>query len=351
MGDDLRLEEEAQARRALLHMLEDLEREREALLRAHRQWLETVDAVREPLMVHDEQFRVVRANRAYAERSGMAFAELLGRPYWECFPKRSGPLPGCGTTIGRTATRAQTDEEFTLESGEIFVSRVFRLRDPESGKLHSLHFFEDVTASRRAREERLSAASKLRHALEGTIETIAATIEMRDPYTAGHQRRVAELARAIALEMGMGDAAQGIHLGALIHDLGKIQVPAEILAKPSRLTAIEFELIKTHAQAGYEIIKGIEFPWPVATMVHQHHERLDGSGYPQRLKGDAIALEARVLAVADVVEAMSSHRPYRPGLGMDAALREIADKRESWFDPQAVDACLRLFREKGFRFT
>jgi HD-GYP domain-containing protein (c-di-GMP phosphodiesterase class II) len=141
---------------------------------------------------------------------------------------------------------------------------------------------------------------------------------------------------------------QGLHFGALIHDLGKVQVPAEILSKPTKLTKLEFELIKVHPQAGYDIIKNIEFPWPVAAMVHQHHERLDGSGYPQGLKGDAIALEARILAVADVVEAMASHRPYRAGLGIDAALKEIEAKRGIWFEPAAVDACLRLFREKRF---
>ncbi len=196
-----------------------------------------------------------------------------------------------------------------------------------------------------------AAAEKLRRSLEGTIDTLAATMEMRDPYTAGHQRRVAEIAAAIAAEMHLpAETIQGIHFGALIHDIGKIQVPSEILSKPSRLTKLEYELIKVHAQAGYDIIKGVDFPWPVANMVRQHHERLDGSGYPQGLKGDEIALEARVLAVADVVEAMSSHRPYRAGLGMDAALKEIETKRGVWFDPAAVDACLRLFREKNFAF-
>jgi len=193
------------------------------------------------------------------------------------------------------------------------------------------------------------ATEKLQRGLEGIIGAIGATMESRDPYTAGHQRRVATLAAAIAKEMGLPEQrVEGVHFGALIHDLGKIQVPAEILSKPTKLTKLEFELIKTHPQAGYDIVKGIEFPWPVAQMVHQHHERLDGSGYPQGLKGDAIALEARILAVADVIEAMASHRPYRPGLGIDVALKEITDKRGTWFDPAAVDACLRLFREQGY---
>lgn len=204
-------------------------------------------------------------------------------------------------------------------------------------------------ANLRAGVEQRAAGEKLRRSLEGTIGAVAATMESRDPYTAGHQRRVAVLASAIATEMGLAaSAVEGIHFGALIHDLGKIQVPAEILSKPTRLSKLEFDLIKEHARAGYEIIKGIDFPWPIALMVWQHHERLDGSGYPQGLKGEAISPEARILAVADVVEAMSSHRPYRPGLGVDAALREIEDKRGKWFEPAAVDACLRLFREKQF---
>jgi PAS domain S-box-containing protein len=198
--------------------------------------------------------------------------------------------------------------------------------------------------------DRERGAVKLRKSLEDSIQAIAATVEARDPYTAGHEKRVAGLATAIATEMCLAaDTAEGIHFGSLIHDLGKIRVPAEILSKPSRLSAIEFELIKVHAQAGYDILKGIDFPWPVAQMVRQHHERLNGSGYPQGLKGDEIILEARVLAVADTVEAMASHRPYRPGLGIDKALAEVERGRGMLFDPQVVDACLRLFRERGYK--
>jgi putative nucleotidyltransferase with HDIG domain len=201
----------------------------------------------------------------------------------------------------------------------------------------------------RLREDQRASAAALRKSLEDTILAIAATTEMRDPYTAGHERRVAELAACIAQEMGLAEPAiEGIRFGAMIHDLGKIKIPAEILVKPTRLTPIEYELIKQHAQAGYDILKGIDFPWPVAQMVLQHHERFDGSGYPQGLKGDAVIREARILAVADVVEAMSSHRPYRPGLGVDKALAEIGRGRGTLYDPQAVDACLRMFREKGY---
>ena len=199
--------------------------------------------------------------------------------------------------------------------------------------------------------ERSAAAEQLRRGLENTIGAIAATVEMRDPYTAGHQRRVAQLAAAIAVQMGLPQqTVEGVRFGARIHDLGKIQVPAEILAKPTRLSGIEMQLINAHAQSGFEIVKDIEFPWPVALMVLQHHERCDGSGYPMGLKADEIVIEARIIAVADVVEAMSSHRPYRPGLGIEAALTEIEENRGSKFDAQAADACLRLFREQHFTF-
>jgi response regulator RpfG family c-di-GMP phosphodiesterase len=210
------------------------------------------------------------------------------------------------------------------------------------------------TAGERDRvlHERQKHLKRLRRSLEESIQAIAATIEMRDPYTAGHQRRVAELAVAIARKMGLPEErVAGLHLAGIIHDLGKIHVPSDILSKPGRLSPIEFMLIKVHPQAGYDILKGIEFPWPIAQTVLQHHENLDGSGYPQGLKGDAIILEARILVVADVVEAMSSHRPYRPGLGLEAALVEITRLGGVLYDAAVVDACVKVFREDGFTFT
>ena len=210
----------------------------------------------------------------------------------------------------------------------------------------------------RTRLERDSSAQKIRQQflqlqnnLEDTIRAIASIVEIRDPYTAGHQRRVADLACAIARQMGLPDEqVHGIQIAGIVHDLGKIQVPAEILSKPGSLSEIEYALIKQHAQAGFDILKGVEFPWPVAKMVLQHHERLDGSGYPQGIKGDAILLDARILSVADVVEAMSSHRPYRAGLGVDAALDEITRGRGTHFDPTVVDACLSVILELKYFF-
>jgi len=202
----------------------------------------------------------------------------------------------------------------------------------------------------RAMDENRRSLERLGAVLESTIEAVALTVEKRDPYTAGHQRRVAELSVAIGRELGLSaERIKGLRLGATIHDIGKISVPAEILARPGRLLPSEMEIIKTHSSVGFEIVKGIDFPWPIAQMILQHHERLDGSGYPQALKGDEIIVEARVIAVADVVEAMSSHRPYRPGLGLDVALAQVRQDAGTKLDDAAVAACERLFREKGFQ--
>lgn len=201
-------------------------------------------------------------------------------------------------------------------------------------------------------QESLQSTIRLKESLIGTIRAIALTVEKRDPYTAGHQNRVAELAVAIAGELGLDpERIQGLQLGGMIHDIGKIYVPAEILSRPGRLSAAEFEIIKSHPEVGYDILKDVKFPWPVADIVLQHHERLDGSGYPRGLKGDEIILEARILAVADVVEAITAHRPYRAGLGVDVALDEINKNRGKFYDPAIVDACLRLFREQDYQLN
>jgi response regulator RpfG family c-di-GMP phosphodiesterase len=196
-----------------------------------------------------------------------------------------------------------------------------------------------------------ASVKKLRSALEGTVQVVASTVEVRDPYTAGHQRRVALLARAIAEDLGLSDnIVNGVFMAGVVHDLGKIYVPAEILSKPNRLNDIEFSLIKTHPQVGYDLLRTIEFPWPIAQIVHQHHERIDGKGYPQGLHGDEILLEAKIICVADVVEAMASHRPYRPSRGMERALGEIEKNKGALYDPDVVDSCMKLFKEDGFTF-
>ena len=205
-------------------------------------------------------------------------------------------------------------------------------------------------------EERTDALEesmgKLRKALEGSIQAMARAVETRDPYTAGHQQRVADLACAIAIEMKLPkDKVEGVRMAGVIHDLGKISVPAEILSKTGKISDIEFSLIKTHPTVSYEILRPIDFPWPIARMVLQHHERENGSGYPSGLKRHEILLEAKILGVADVVEAMASHRPYRPALGVGVALEEISEHSGTLYDADAVKACVRLFQEKRFRFS
>ncbi len=219
------------------------------------------------------------------------------------------------------------------------------------GEVGTAGILHDISQRKLSERERERNYNRLQKAFEGTIQAMALTVDRRDPYTAGHQRRVADLATAIGREMGLrDDAIAGIGMAGAIHDLGKISIPAEILSKPTKLTEMEFNLIKTHSKTGYDILKEVEFPWPIAQIVLQHHERSDGSGYPQGLAGRDILPEARIVAVADVVEAIASYRPYRPAFGIGAALEEILKKRELLYDAGVVDACLRLFDTKRFAF-
>jgi PAS domain S-box-containing protein len=235
--------------------------------------------------------------------------------------------------------------------GGVCETSLFPLRDEHGDMIAVFGVCRDITEHKKSAESLQRSYDQLRETLIATVNTLASTVEMRDPYTAGHQRRVTILACAIAAEMGLTeDQFDGLRMAGLIHDLGKINVPAEILSKPGRITEIEFSLIRYHPQICHDILKTIELPWPVAKIVLQHHERLDGSGYPQGLKGDEIIMEARILAVADVVEAMASHRPYRPALGIELAFKEITTKKGILYDPEVVDACVRLFSEKRFKF-
>ena len=210
----------------------------------------------------------------------------------------------------------------------------------------------DITARKKAEEKLQQTLESLKKAVGTTIQVLVSALEARDPYTAGHQSRSANLACAIATEMGLSqDKIDGIRMAGIIHDIGKLSIPAEILSKPTELIDIEFSLIKEHSLTGYEMLKNVESPWPLAEIIYQHHERVDGSGYPRNLKGDEILMESRILAVADVIEAMASHRPYRPSFGIEAALKEISENKGILYDHAVVDACLRLFREKGYQLT
>lgn len=248
------------------------------------------------------------------------------------------PLHGGGRVIGVLAIFSDEADTFAAEELKLLTEMAADL----SYGIMAL----------RVRVAEGEGAERLKKSMESTIRAIASTIEMRDPYTSGHQQRVAELAAAIGRAMGLdAHRVYGIYLAGIVHDLGKINVPAEILSKPGGLQPIEFELIKAHAKAGHDILKPVDFPWPIAEIVLQHHERLDGSGYPSGLKGADILLEAKIIAVADVVEAISSHRPYRPAFGIEAGLKEISEHRGTRYDPKVVDVCLRLFNEDGFHFS
>lgn len=236
------------------------------------------------------------------------------------------------------------------KDGEIRHLHVFRKEIFWNGEKQSQVIYQDITTRKKTEEKLNELLKTLRQSVKTTIQVLSLATEVRDPYTAGHQKRVAHLARTIAKEKGLSrDVIDGIRMAGVIHDIGKLSIPSEILAKPTQLTQLEFSLIKEHSRAGYEMLKDVESPWPLAEILYQHHERMNGTGYPRNLKGNEILIEARVLAVADVVEAMASHRPYHPGFGIEAALEEIEKNKGILYDETVVHACLRLFREKGYQ--
>jgi len=287
----------------------------------------------------------VSINPGFTRTTGYTEEDIVGKTsiefnIWDNIADRKRLVEG----LKRDGKVANLEAVFRMKGGGVRSGLMSASVIDLDGVPHIINITRDIT-------DRKESIEKLRRTLEATVHAMAVTVESRDPYTAGHQRRVADLARAIAEEINLSvDRIDGIVTAAIVHDLGKICVPAEILSKPTGLTNLEFELIKTHPQVGYDILKDIEFPWPIARMILEHHERMDGSGYPKHLKGDEILMEARILAVSDVVESMGSRRPYRPTLGMDAALEEIERNRGKLYDPDVVDACLRIFREKGYQF-
>jgi PAS domain S-box-containing protein len=217
------------------------------------------------------------------------------------------------------------------------------------GRPALIGLLQDISEKKRNEGKILHYIEQLKAALSSTVEVATIMSEMRDPYTVGHERRVARIAVAIGTELGLdADRLEGLHIASNLHDVGKINIPSEILTKPGKLSAIEMQLVQGHAQSSYDILKNVNFPWPVAQIALQHHERNDGSGYPQGLKGEEILLEARILAVADVIESMNSHRPYRAGLGIDKSLEEIERGRGTTYDTIVADACLQLFQHKGY---
>lgn len=293
-----------------------------------------------------ESEKILMMNQKFTDFFGYTLEDIPNVEHW-------WPLAYPDTSY-RTAVQHNWDQYIQqIMRGEYVVGVEAWIVCKDGSKLYSrislanagernIVTFEDLT-------EQKEAEAKLKQNLIDTVEAMASTVEMRDPYTAGHQKRVAALAEAIALKIGLPETLiEGLVLAARIHDIGKIKVPAEILTKPTQLSEIEYQMVQIHAEAGYELLKNISFPWPIAQIIHQHHEKLDGSGYPNGLNGDDILIEARILTIADMVEAIASHRPYRPALGIDAALEEIQKERGSKLDSVAVDTCIALFKEDHF---
>jgi putative nucleotidyltransferase with HDIG domain/PAS domain S-box-containing protein len=285
-------------------------------------------------------WRYLESNPIHAQTLGLKHEDIIGKTLKQL-------LPNVDDFWFKTAIH-------TALSGESHVISGF---ESSSARYYECHYyspcyaqvaciFSDITERRRSEQENKEADQKLRKAFEDLIHALTVSLESRDPYTAGHQKRVANLAVAIAKKMGLSNEdTQGIYFGGLLHDIGKIAIPSQILNKPGKISNIEYMLIKEHSQTGFDIIKNIDFPWPVGQIILQHHEKIDGSGYPHGLMGDEVLLEAKILTVSDVVEAMYSHRPYRPGLGVDKALAEIQQGRTRHYDPEVVDACTALFND------
>ncbi len=328
-------------------------------LREREEWLSAVlKSIGDGVIATSQDGLITFMNPLAEKLTGWRYDEALRRPLAEVFKavefaRGAGaasepsvePLDGKVSVHRERILCARDGQAFPIEE------TVMPLNASQGNPSGHVLIFRDISFRKQAEQALKESWENLHQALEGAIQAMALTIEIRDPYTAGHQRRVSKLSCAIANEMGLPqDQIEGIRVAGDIHDIGKIYVPAEILSKPGQITAIEYGIIKTHPQVGYDILKTIKFPWPVAQIVLQHHEHLDGSGYPLGLSGDQILKESKILIVADTVEAMSSHRPYRPAQGIDKALEEIIQHKGLFYDPEVVDACVRLFEEKGFRF-
>lgn len=303
------------------------------------------------LLLNADTGQIEDVNPYLVEMLGYTHEEFLGKKLWE---------------VGSFADIAQSKEMFAEVQTTGYVRYEHLPLRTRDGARVDVEFVSNayyveglrvIQCNIRNISERFLAAAEiqnyvaqLRTAVMSTVEVATTISELRDPYTAGHERRAASLAVAIGAEMGL-DARrlEGLRVAGYLHDVGKITIPAEILSKPGTLNAIEMQFIQGHARASYDVLKSVAWPWPVAEIALQHHERMDGSGYPQGLKGEAILLEARILAVADVVDAMTSHRPYRPARSVDRALEEIERGRATQYDAEVVDACLRLFREQAYR--
>ena len=313
-----------------------------------------MDSVPAIIFYKDTEGRIIRANKTFADSLKLPVKDIVGKTTEELFPKEQAEnmRKDDKEVIISGKPKRNIIQPYTTPDGiRWLITDKIPYKDKKGKVTGVIGLSKDITVQRKAEQKLQQTFQKLKKTMDATIDTMSNMIEAKDPYTAGHQQRVSQLATAIAKKLNLSeDKIEGIRIASLIHDIGKIGLPTEILSKPSKLTDIEFSLIKGHSQIGYDILKSIDFSYPIAQIVLQHHEKINGSGYPNNLKGDEILLEAKIIGVADVVEAMSSFRPYRPALGIDKALEEISQNKGILYDPEAVDVCLKLFKEKGFKF-
>jgi len=327
----------------------------EALRRSEEKYRTILESIGDGYYEADIAGRFTFFNNAFCRIWGYPEEELLGMSSRQFTNQETGKkMYQAHKKVYETGEPGRLlDFEIIQKDGtrKVIQASVALLKDAGGKAIGFRGIVRDITELKQMDKARQESLIQLRKSLEATIHAMAVTVETRDPYTAGHQRRVADLAHAIARELNLDQSRlDGLRMASTIHDLGKISIPSEILTKPTKLTNIEYEIVRTHSQAGYDILKDIEFPWPIARIVLEHHERIDGSGYPYHLKGDDILLESKILTVADVVEAMASHRPYRPSLGIGPALDEIAKNRGILYEADIVDICLKLFEGKQFSF-
>ena len=313
-----------------------------------------MDSVPAIIFYKDTEGRIIRANKTFADSLKLPVKDIVGKTTEELFPKEQAEnmrKDDKEVIISGKPKRNIIQPYTTPDGTKLLITDKIPYKDKEGKVTGVIGLSKDITVQRKAEQKLQQTFQKLKKTMDATIDTMSNMIEAKDPYTAGHQQRVSQLATAIAKKLNLSeDKIEGIRIASLIHDIGKIGLPTEILSKPSKLTDIEFSLIKGHSQIGYDILKSIDFSYPIAQIVLQHHEKINGSGYPNNLKGDEILLEAKIIGVADVVEAMSSFRPYRPALGIDVALEEISQNKGILYDPKVVDICLKLFKEKSFKF-
>ena len=309
-----------------------------------------IEQSRDGIVVIDQNGKVCESNLRFAEMLGYTPEEVLDLHVWDWDASHSKKeLLKMTRDVDEKGDHFETEHK--RKDGSVFAVEISSNGAIFGKEKRVFCVCRDINQRKIAQSNLQKTLDDLRHAVGTTIDVLVHATEIRDPYTAGHQKRVADLARAIATEMELPvDRIQALRMAASIHDIGKISIPSEILSKPSRLTEVEYAIVKEHPRYGMEILKNVSSHWPLAEIVYQHHEKMDGSGYPQGLKGEEIMLEARILCVADVVEAMASHRPYRPSKGIEAALEEIEKQKGILFDEQVVDACIKLFREKRFSF-